>query len=97
MPNAGREDSGGGEFGVGRAAEATAISSVATANEPHEFDRQFQLINQDGHPLDDVPIHLITPKSQNGKSKTDALGKSSLVSGSKDEDAVLVLFQDEGE
>ena len=95
MPNAGREDSGGGESGIGHVAGTNLTSSATSQNESHEFDRQFQLINQDGHPLGGVSIHLIAPKNQNAKAKTDASGKSQLVFGSADEDAALILFQDE--
>ena len=95
MPNAGREESAGSESGISHAAEANLTSRAASQNEPHEFDRQFQLINQDGHPLDGMSIHLIAPKNQNATAKTDASGKSPLVFGSADEDAALILFQDE--
>ena len=95
MPNAGREDSGGGESGVGHAAEASSISSVANANELHEFDQHFLVVDSStGKPLVNFPYRLDLESGHSIEGRTDRDGKTEKVLSSAAETAVLQVYEE---
>ncbi|OFZ71111.1 MAG: hypothetical protein A2Z01_09235 [Betaproteobacteria bacterium RBG_16_58_11] len=86
--------------GEGAASGGTAGAISGFAGEAgrsadlRDFDRQFQLIDQDGRPVDGIAVDLAAPNKQAATIKTDGAGKSPLVSGNDGETATLVLFQE---
>lgn len=86
-----------GEGAAGNAI-SSAISGLTGASEQsqdqNEFDRQFQLIDQNGRPIAGIAVDLAAPNKQATTIRTDGAGKSPLVSGNDGETATLVLYQE---
>ena len=98
-PNAGRVNEGGGA-GVSSALSSSAINNAPPVfsnlmSEDRQFDRQFQVVDQDGKPVSDLEITLIAPNGQAAQLQTDGKGSTPNVPGVDGEHAELVLFDDE--
>ncbi|WP_106076898.1 PAAR domain-containing protein [Chromobacterium amazonense] len=76
----------------------SAVESLAVAAgkplPPEKFNQHFQVVDQDGKPVSDFPVHLEMPDGSISEVKTSAAGKTEIVGGEAGQKIGLHLFKD---
>lgn len=70
---------------------AKAQAALGLTSPTHDFDRFFQVVDQDGKPVGDLEVLLVAPNGQIATVRTDEGGNTTPISGAAGESAELVI------
>lgn len=90
MPEVGRSYEGGGASVAGMASAARA--ALVAANAAKGFDQHFQVVDQDGSPVDNLLVHLEQPDGSTAMVNTSSGGFTQRVHGDDGQEIGLSLF-----
>ncbi|WP_083339097.1 PAAR domain-containing protein [Chromobacterium sphagni] len=94
LSNVTRSYEGSGVASTGGGAAADQAMAIGKPHPPEAFNQHFQVVDQDGQPLTDLPVHLEMPDGTISAVTTSAAGKTEIIGGQAAQKIVLHLFKE---